>query len=89
MIERLTQGEQVIYAAVFAAEVAPLFKPGGVPLHIIEAGTEDEWRKRQAVSAAEVAWATIEAFREAGSGIVEGFGGASDVMRLWQMMRGY
>jgi len=41
------------------------------------------------LSAAEVAWATIEAFREAGSGIVEGFGGASDVMRLWQMMRGY
>jgi hypothetical protein len=88
MTERLTPGEMAIYAAVFAAEVAPLFKPGGVPLYVIKDGTENDWRAKQAVSAAEIAWATVEAFRAAAIGILQGFG-SGDVLDMHMNMRGY
>jgi len=88
MTERLTPGEQAIYAAVFAAEVAPLFKPCGVPLYIIQQGTEDKWRQGQAVSAAELAWAAVEQFREIELDLLKAFG-TGDLVNMYRNMRGY
>ena len=88
MTKRLTPGEQAIYAAVFAAEVAPLYKPGGVPLWVIQQGTEDAWRKGQARSAAEIAWAVVNAFREIEADVLEGFG-TGDLYDMYRNMRGY
>ena len=89
MTERLTPGEQAIYAAVFAAEVAPLFKPCGVPLHVIQQGAdEDAWRRGQARSAAEVAWATVEQFREIELDLLKAFG-TGDLVDMYRNMRGY
>ena len=83
----MTDGEKMIYAAVFAKEANLRNPPGGM----CRPGNGDEWRRWEAdqiASAAEYASTMVEYYRIAGARIIDGWGEDSVDYRMFCAMTG-
>lgn len=85
--QKMTQGERLVWAQVFAADYRKSIKKP--PREVSIPGKDEEWlhwEQDQAASAAETACAVVERMRGIGEVLDDGYGIDGDVTSMWEQM---